>query len=113
MIQRIGCTERWSDAVIHNNTLYMVEVPANTEGNITQQSIELLNMIERGLESYGSHKSKILSATIYLKDINLIGEFNAIWDNWLPSGSAPSRACIEANLAHQNYLVEIQLVAAI
>jgi len=26
-IERVGTTKRWSDAVIYNHTLYMVEVP--------------------------------------------------------------------------------------
>jgi enamine deaminase RidA (YjgF/YER057c/UK114 family) len=112
-ITRIGTTKRWSDAVVFNNTVYMVEVPTNLTANLTEQTIELLQLIEDGLIRYGSDKRNILSVTIYLKDINQIEEFNNVWDSWLISGTAPSRACIEAKLAHPEFKVEIQLVAAI
>lgn len=112
-IQRIGTTERWSDAVIFNNVVYMVEVPSKLDAGLSAQSKELLSLIEKSLIKYGSNKGRILSATIFLKDITQIAEFNAVWDKWLPEGSAPSRACVQANLADAKYLVEIQLTAAI
>lgn len=112
-VTRIGTTARWSDAVIFNKTLYMVEVPTNLSGDLTEQTIELLSLIEKSLISYGSNKANILSVTIFLKDISQIDDFNNIWDKWLPNGSAPSRACVEANLANSEYKVEIQLVAAV
>lgn len=112
-IIRHGTTKRWSDATVFNNVVYMVEVPVNTSGNISQQSLELLKLIEDGLIKFGTSKDNILSATIFLKDIRQIQQFNEIWDNWLTNGSAPSRACVEANMADSEYLVEIQLTAAI
>lgn len=112
-ITRVGTTKRWSDVVIHNNTLYLVEVPTNTLNDLENQTIELLNSVENLLKNNGSDKSHILNVTIYLKDITQIEVFNSIWDKWIPDGTAPSRACIEANLANKNYLVEIQVIAAI
>ncbi|MGL5073170.1 MAG: RidA family protein, partial [Aeromonas salmonicida] len=32
-ITRIGTTQRWSDVVIHNGTLYVVEVPATDDAD--------------------------------------------------------------------------------
>lgn len=112
-IQRIGTTERWSDAVVFNNVIYMVEVPTKLDVSLAAQSKELLTLIEKSLVKYGSNKGQILSATIFLKDITQIAEFNAVWDKWLPEGSAPSRACVQAHLADAKYLVEIQLTAAV
>lgn len=113
LINRIGTTSRWSDVIIHNNTVYLVEVPSNLDGNISQQTENLLAAIEARLVEVGSSKGNILMATIYLADINQISAFNEIWDAWLPTGTAPVRACIEARLANPDYLVEIQLVAAL
>jgi enamine deaminase RidA (YjgF/YER057c/UK114 family) len=112
-ITRIGTTQRWSDAVIFNGAVYLVEVPATLEADLTEQTRELLQLVEDGLVKYGSDKSRIISVTIYLSDITQIAEFNAIWDHWLPTGSAPVRACVQAQLAHAEYKVEIQLVAAL
>jgi enamine deaminase RidA (YjgF/YER057c/UK114 family) len=38
---------------------------------------------------------------------------NEVWDNWVPKGNAPARACVEASMAREELLVEISLVAAV
>jgi enamine deaminase RidA (YjgF/YER057c/UK114 family) len=37
---------------------------------------------------------------------------NAVWDNWVPEGHAPARACGEAKLARPELRVEIIVTAA-
>ncbi|RTL13375.1 MAG: RidA family protein [Neisseriaceae bacterium] len=113
IITRVGTTARWSDVVIFNNVLYTVEVPTILEVGLKDQTKEVLSNIAKILNENGSDKKHILNVTIYLKDITQIDEFNQIWDKWLPLGSAPVRACVEARLANPRYLVEIQLSAAI
>jgi enamine deaminase RidA (YjgF/YER057c/UK114 family) len=36
-----------------------------------------------------SDKGRLLSATIWLKDLKDIAAVNSVWDAWLPKGSAP------------------------
>ena len=112
-ITRIGTTQRWSDVVIHNGTLYVVEVPATETADIHQQTREVLESLQRLLEANGSGVDRILMANIYLKDIEDIAAFNALWDAWIPAGTAPVRACVQARLAHEGYRVEVQLIAAL
>ena len=112
-ITRVGTTQRWSDVVIHNGTLYVVEVPVSEEADIHQQTREVLTSLQRLLETNGSGVDKILMANIYLKDIADITAFNEQWDTWSPEGTAPVRACVQARLAHEGYKVEIQLTAAV
>ena len=76
-ITRIGTTQRWSDVVIHNGTLYVVEVPATETADIHQQTREVLESLQRLLEANGSGVDRILMANIYLKDIEDIAAFNA------------------------------------
>ncbi|GAL16104.1 translation initiation inhibitor [Vibrio astriarenae] len=38
---------------------------------------------------------------------------NAVWDNWIPEGHAPARACVEASMAREELLVEISVIAAV
>lgn len=111
-IHRTGTTQRWSDSVRHAGTVYLVEVPSVVDADITAQSLDMLNSVERQLEQAGSGKDLLLMATIYLADIRHIDAFNAVWDNWIPAGTAPVRACVEARLANPGYKVEIQLIAA-
>ncbi len=39
-ITRIGTTQRWSDVVIHNGTLYVVEVPPPTPPIFTSRPVK-------------------------------------------------------------------------
>ncbi len=111
-IQRHGSTRRYSDSVVHNGTVYLVEVPSNLDADITGQTENLLASIERLLAQAGSDKSRLLMATIYLADMADYGAMNAVWDAWLPEGSAPARACVQARLANPEFRVEIVLTAA-
>ena len=38
---------------------------------------------------------------------------NEVWESWVVPGQTPARATVEAQLAKPEYLVEIQIVAAI
>jgi enamine deaminase RidA (YjgF/YER057c/UK114 family) len=111
-INRLGTTQRWSDSVSHNGVVYIVEVPSTLTADITAQAQEMLASLEQLLHKAGSDKTRILMATIYLADIRTIDAFNAVWDSWVPAGTAPARACVEAKLANPGYKVEIQVIAA-
>jgi enamine deaminase RidA (YjgF/YER057c/UK114 family) len=111
-IQRHGSTRRYSDSVVHNGTVYLVEVPSNLDADITAQTENLLASVERLLAQAGSDKSRLLMATIYLADMADYRAMNAVWDAWLPEGSAPARACVQARLANPEFRVEIVLTAA-
>ncbi len=111
-IQRHGTNRRYSDSVVHNGTVYLVEVPANLDGDITAQTENMLAGVERLLAQAGSDKTRLLMATIYLSDMADYNAMNAVWDAWVPAGCAPSRACVQARLAKPEYRVEIALTAA-
>ena len=111
-IQRHGSTRRYSDSVVHNGTVYLVEVPSNLDADLTAQTENLLASVERLLAQAGSDKSRLLMATIYLADMADYRAMNAVWDAWLPEGSAPARACVQARLANPEFRVEIVLTAA-
>jgi enamine deaminase RidA (YjgF/YER057c/UK114 family) len=111
-IHRIGIGTRWSDMVVHNGTIYLVEVPTSDADDITAQAHDVLASLDASLGEAGSSKSHLLMVTIYLADIADIEGFNAVWDAWLPPGGAPVRACVQARLANPRYRVEVQVVAA-
>ena len=111
-IKRNGTTRRYSDSVVHNGTVYLIEVPSNSEGDIAAQVLNLLSGVERLLEQAGSDKSRLLMVTIYLADMADYEAMNVLWDDWLPEGVAPSRACVQARLANPALKVEMVIVAA-
>lgn len=111
-IERHGSTQRYSDAVAHGNTVYLVEVAQTLAADITTQTHEVLTSVERLLLAAGSDKSRLLLVTLYLREMADYAAMNAVWDAWLPAGSAPARACIEAKLAHPGYRIEAVVIAA-
>lgn len=112
-IQRYGVAARYADKVVHNGTVYMVEVATSTDAEIAAQTAEVLASIERQLAEVGSDKSRLLMVTVYLKDLADAPAFNTVWEAWLPPGCAPARACVRADLVNPGYLVEIALTAAV
>lgn len=70
-IQRQLTNERMSQIVVHSGTVYLAgQVGDDMSAGIEQQTRETLINIERLLDLAGTDKSRLLSVTIYLKDID-------------------------------------------
>jgi len=114
-VQRLLTETRHSEIVIHNGTVYLAgQLADDYSGDIVAQTRETLASTERMLAEAGSDKSKILSVTIFLRDMARdYAGFNQVWDAWVVPGTAPARACVEANMYKPEVLVEITVVAAL
>jgi enamine deaminase RidA (YjgF/YER057c/UK114 family) len=117
-IERRNVGKRLSDLVIYapppgGRLVYLAgQVAEERKADIARQTKSVLAQIDRLLAEAGTDKSKILSATIYLADMDDYEAMNAEWDRWVPQGDPPARATVQAKLAHPEYRVEIQVVAA-
>ena len=103
-----------SQAVVHSDTVYLAGQVANTgrDGSVADQTTEILQQIDTLLAEAGTDKSRLLSATIYLTDIDSgFGEMNTVWDQWVVPGQTPARATVQAKLAAPGYDVEIAVIA--
>ena len=115
-IRRIECGSRMSQAVVHNGTVYLAGQVAPDESSATtvkDQTAAALAEIDRLLAAAGTSKANLLSAFIWLTDIDTFEDMNAVWDQWVQPGCAPARATVEARLAGPEYLVEIAVTAAV
>ena len=112
-IERIDPDQRWSEAVVHNETVYYTSVPENLDDDATAQTANALAAIDVLLERVGSDKSRILDATIFLADKNDFAAMNKAWDAWVVAGSAPVRCTVQAQLMNPKYKVEIKIIAAL
>jgi len=113
MITRQETGKRMSRIVEHNGTIYLCgQVCKDAEQGITEQTTTMLEKVDALLEQAGSDREHILSATLYIKDMQDFGAMNAVWDAWVPEGHAPARACVQASMAREALLVEISVVAA-
>lgn len=113
-IERVDVGTRMSQMVIHGPTVYLAgQVARNAGGkSVTEQTKDILQIIDGLLAQAGSDKSKLLSANIWLADMASFNEMNAVWDAWVSPGNTPCRACVESKLAAPQYTVEIMVVAA-
>jgi enamine deaminase RidA (YjgF/YER057c/UK114 family) len=111
-ITRINPTVRWSDAVVYQGTIHVVEVPAHLPAPADDQARQVLAQLQQTLALAGSSKQRLLMCTIYLADMSDRGAFNEVWDAWLVPGTAPVRACVQVGLADPEYRVEIHAIAA-
>ncbi|MES2205705.1 MAG: RidA family protein [Pseudomonadota bacterium] len=113
MVQRFDIGPRLSDMVIHNHTIYLAgQVADDPKQGIEEQTRQVLAHVDRLLAQAGSDKTNILSATIYLASMGDYAAMNRVWDTWVPQGHTPARATVEARLAHPDYRVEVQIIAA-
>ncbi|WP_144818685.1 MULTISPECIES: RidA family protein [Enterobacteriaceae] len=112
-IKRIDAEARWSDAVIHNQTLYYTGVPENLEADAEAQTANTLAQIDAVLAKQGSDKTRILDATIFLANTDDFAAMNRAWDAWVVAGHAPVRCTVQATLMNPQYRVEIKIIAAV
>jgi enamine deaminase RidA (YjgF/YER057c/UK114 family) len=113
-VQRHDAGPRMSKAVVHGDTVYLAGIVADNAGgkSVTEQTKDILSIIDGFLAKAGTDKSKLLSANIWLTDISTFNEMNAVWDAWVSPGNTPARATVEAKLANPRYSVEIMVTAA-
>lgn len=114
-IQRVRTNQRMSQIVLHQGVIYLAGKTAeDTSKDCASQTRSTLEAIEKLLVEAGSDKTRILSVTIYLKDIEAdFAAMNLIWDAWLPEGTQPARATVEARMCEPDILVEMSVVAAL
>ena len=113
-IQRHDTGPRMSKAVVHGDTVYLAGLTADkAKGkSVTEQTKEILSLIDGYLAKCGTDKSKLLRANIWITDMKTFNEMNAVWDAWVSPGNTPARATVEAKLASPQYNGEIMVVAA-
>ena len=115
-IERRHVGKRLSELVINraSGTVDLAgQVADDPKADITGQVQQVLAQIDDLLFEAGSDKTKILSATIYLPDMNDFGAMNAVWEQWVVADQTPARATVQAKLAAPAYRIEIQVVAAV
>ena len=111
-MQKLHSNQRMSQIVTHNQIIYLSGQVGNSEDDIKAQTSTCLEKVEKLLQEVGSDKSKLLSATVWLKSMSDFAAMNEVWDKWFEGVQPPARACGESALARPELLVEITVIAA-
>ncbi|MBI05095.1 MAG: hypothetical protein CMI96_04690 [Pelagibacteraceae bacterium] len=113
-IHRFDAGPRMSKAVRHGETIYtMGHVAQDRTGDIAAQTADVLSRLDSTLAKMGSEKSKLLSVTIYISDMEGFSAMNEVWDAWVDNPNAPARTTVGAPLAAPDILVEMTAVASV
>ena len=80
--------------------------------DVRGQVQQILTQIDSRLSLFGSSRTRLLQVLIYLADLSDGSVLNELWDEWVPLGHAPARACVQAGLS-PGYRVEMVITAAL
>lgn len=114
-ITRLGTDDpRMSRVVVHGGTVYISGQTDTTAADIEGQTANVLAKVDTLLAQGGTDKSRLLTASIWVKDI---GEhfrpMNEVWSAWVDPRNKPVRATVQAEMSRPAILVEIQVTAAL
>lgn len=87
------------------------QVSDQPDADISVQTADILNKIDRLLADAGTDKSHLTNVYVWLASIGDFDRMNEAYDRWVAPGAAPARACVEARLADPRLKVEIQVFA--
>lgn len=111
-ITRIDAEARWSDVVIHNQTLYYTGVPANLDADAFEQTANT-RADRRRTGKTGQRQIPHSGCDDFLANKDDFAAMNKAWDAWVVAGHAPVRCTVQATLMKPEYKVEIKIIAAV
>ena len=114
-VRHIGENRLMSDVTIHNGTAYLSgQVAMEVAGApFEEQARVIFARIDDLLALAGSDRSRLLTASIWLVDLDDFAAFNSLWQDWLKGFRPPARATVGAQLVRSGLKLEIQVTAAI
>ncbi len=108
----------YSQAVVYNNLVFVAGQLAITPageyltGSIEEQTEQALTNVAEILKAAGSDLSRVLKMTIYVADIGLWAQVNAVYARVM-GDTRPARAVVPTKELHYDFLIEIEAVAAL
>jgi len=107
----------YSQAVVSNGFAFLSgQIPLDpatgqiVEGDITAQTMRVLENIKAVLEGSGSSLNRVVKTTVYLTDMREFAKMNEVYAGYFPQ-DAPARATIEAARLPRDVRVEIDFIA--
>ena len=112
MVTRIDASHRSSKLVIAGDRIETSGLVTNdvTQG-IAGQTRDVLAQLEELLGKVGVGREGLMRVQIWLADMNHFDAMNEVYDAWVGAKLQPARACVGAQLATPDYLIEIQASA--
>jgi enamine deaminase RidA (YjgF/YER057c/UK114 family) len=99
--------------VIHNDLLTTSGQVAETDQgeSVEIETTRILAKIDAILVEGGTHRSRLLHATIYLANMNHFEEMNISWEKWVDPLALPTRTTIVTPMTRPEWRVAIAVTA--
>ncbi len=108
----------YSQAIKYGNLIFVsgqIAINPSTNefvnGNIDNQTKQVIENIKAILESAGSSLQKVLKVTIFITDMKDFDSINAVYSEYFNS-SLPARACVEVSNLPKGAKVEMEAIAS-
>ncbi len=109
----------YSPAVVHDKTVYVAgQLPIDpfngqhVSGTIEEQTRRVLENLKIILQASGSDLNHVLQVTIYLTDVNMWSQVNAVYAEVF-GDHRPARAVVPTMPLHHGFLIELAATAAV
>ena len=101
-----------SRCVVRGDMVYVAGLTASDRSvDIKGQTQQIVDKIDGYLAQAGTDKSKLLQANLWITDMGNFSAMNEVWNAWVDADNPPVRACVRADLAVPELLVEIMVTA--
>jgi enamine deaminase RidA (YjgF/YER057c/UK114 family) len=101
-----------SGSSAYKDLVFAVATADDRSVSLQGQAAQALGKIEELLKAQGSSRTRILTASVYLADMEQKAQFEAAWSEWVSDDPAewPMRSCVQAGLPAE-ILVEVVVSA--
>jgi 2-iminobutanoate/2-iminopropanoate deaminase len=104
---------------VHNGLAFLAGqlpvVPGHPDGKlegIEAQTLQVLKNIDAVLKACGSGRERVLKTTVYVTDIRLWGQVNAVYADFF-GAHKPARTVVPVAGLRYGYLIEMDVIAAV
>ena len=96
----------------YKDLVWTVATSSDTSLDIKKQTQLTLETIQNNLIDLGSDKTRIVSAQVYISDMNSKSSMDTVWCQWFGDNPQdwPQRACLGLNL-EGDVLIEVAVTA--
>ena len=101
-----------SQSSSYKDIVWTVATASDESLDLTGQTSQALDSLERNLADLGSNKYNIISVYVFIADINDKPIMDDVWRNWIGNNPEhwPQRACLGVDLGG-HWLIEITATA--
>jgi enamine deaminase RidA (YjgF/YER057c/UK114 family) len=109
-IERLAIGPRASGIVVSGDRIETSGIVAapGVARDVQEQTRSVLAQLESLLQQAGAGKANVTRIQIWLADMKDFDSMNRVYDEWVGNADQPARACVGGQLAHADYLIEIQ-----